>query len=125
VVLDMLDGVPLPPGFSVAPLLHAHANTVLDRYQLGAKVTGAVACAWLDRWVAARNAGDARGVREAVGALATSQDWRVLHGMQVEGDYPGLLWQYADAAAANAPIADRKNVTIEQSYGSALGCARG
>jgi hypothetical protein len=122
VVLDMLDGVPLPPGFDVASMQHVRAGTVLDRYQLGAKVASGVACAWLDRWVAARHSGDDRGVRQAVGALATSHDWRVLHDMQAEGAYPTVLWQYADAAASNAPIAAGKNLSVEESYGDALGC---
>ena len=121
-MLEMLDGVPLPPGFDVASLQHVRAGTVLDRYQLGAKVAGSVACAWLDRWITARHAGDDRGVRQAVGALATSHDWRVLHDMQAEGAYPDVLWQYADAAATNAPIAAGKNLSVEESYGNALGC---
>jgi hypothetical protein len=67
VVLDLLDGVPLPPGFDVATLLRANDGAVLDRYRLGAKVAGTVACAWLDRWVAARRGGDGGGIRQAVG----------------------------------------------------------
>jgi len=123
VVLELLDGVPLPPGFDVATLLRGYDGVVVDRYQLGAKVAGSVACAWLDRWVAARRAGDDGGVRQAVGALATSHDWRVLHDMQAEGgDYSRVLWEYADAAASNAPITAGKKLTIEGSYRAALGC---
>ena len=118
----MLDGVPLPPRFDVASLQRVRPGTVLDRYQLGAKVAGGVACAWLDRWVAARRSTDDSGVRQAVGALATSHDWRVLHDMQAEGAYPDVLWQYADAAATNAPIPAGKRLTVEESYGDALGC---
>ena len=125
VVLEMLADVPLPPGFDVAPLLRGRDGAVLDRYQLGAQVAGAVACAWLDRWVTARHGGDARSVRQAVGALGTSHDWGVLQDMQAAGDYPKVLWQYADAAAAEAPIAAGKKLTVEQSYPDALGCPAG
>jgi hypothetical protein len=117
--------VPLPPGLDVASLLQGDDGNVPDRYQLAAKVSGTVACAWLDRWMAARRDGDDRSVRQAVGVLATSHDWRVLHDMQAAGDYPRVLWQYADAAASNTPIAAGKNVTVEQSCRSALGCSTG
>ena len=122
VVLEMLDGVPLPPRFDVAPLLRGERGAVLDRYQLGAQVTGAVACAWLDRLVAARRAGDDAALRQAVGALATSHDWKALREMAAIGDYPRVLWEYADAAATNAPIAAGKELTVAESYRDALGC---
>jgi hypothetical protein len=125
VVLAMLEGVPLPPHFDVAALLRADGGTVLDRYQLGAKVTGAVGCAWLRRWVDARRAGDAAGIRQAVGALGTSHHWRVLREMQAAGAWPQVFWEYADAAAANAPVAGGKPLSIEESYRAALGCASG
>jgi hypothetical protein len=125
VVLGMLEGVPLPPGYDVAPLLRAREGAVLDRYQLGAQVTGSITCAWLDRWVAARQAGDARGVRQAVGALASSHQWRILHDMKAEGDFPLVLWKYADAVAADAPIKAGRLLTIEESYHDALGCPAG
>jgi hypothetical protein len=122
VVLEMLEGVPLPPGFDVAPLLRTRHGVVLDRYQLGAQITSAITCAWLDRWVAARRADDAQGLREAVGALATSHQWRVLHDMKGEGDFPRVLWQYADAVATNASIEAGKQFTVAESYHDALGC---
>jgi hypothetical protein len=122
IVLEMLEGVPLPPRFEVAQLLRARDGAVLDRYQLGAQVAGAVACAWLDRWVAARREGDDRGLRQSVGALATSHEWRVLLDMNAEGDYPEVLWLYADAVAANAPIQAGGQLTVEQSFRAALGC---
>jgi hypothetical protein len=125
VVLQILEGVPLPPGYDVAPLLRGREGAVLDRYQLGAQVAGAITCAWLDRWVAARHAGDARGLRHAVDALATSHRWRALHVMEAEGAFPRVLWQYADAVAANAPVEAGKQLTVEESYHDALGCPAG
>jgi hypothetical protein len=122
IVLAMLDGVPLPPHFDVGALLRRDSVTVVDRYQLGAHVSSAVACVWLQRWVIARREGDAPGVRQAVAALRTSHRWGVLQEMQAEGDYPKVLWQYADAAAADAPIQGGKALSVEESYRSALGC---
>jgi hypothetical protein len=52
---------------------------VRDRYQLAATVTGTVACAWLDAWRAARDAGDDTGVEESVDTMAISHDWAILH----------------------------------------------
>jgi hypothetical protein len=125
VVLAMLEGVPLPPHFDVGSLLRGDDGTVLDRYQLGAQVSGAVGCAWLERWVTARRAGDTAGVRQAVGALSTSHHWRVLREMQAAGDWPRVFWEYADAAAANAPVMGGKPLTVEESYRAALGCSGG
>jgi hypothetical protein len=125
VVLTMLEGVPLPPRFDIGRLLREGDAMVVDGYQLGAQVTSAVACAWLDRWAAARRAGHGAALRQAVGALSTSHDWRVLHDMRAEGEYPRVLWEYADAAATNAPIVAGKRLTIEESYRSALGCPAG
>jgi hypothetical protein len=73
--------VVLEPRFDIAPLLRAREDAVLDRYQLGAQVAGAVACAWLDQWVAVRREGDAGSLRQSVGALATSREWQVLLDM--------------------------------------------
>jgi hypothetical protein len=124
VVLDMLDGVPLPPGFDVAPLLRGDDATVVDRYQLGAQVAGAVACAWIDRWIDAKHTDDTVGVQQAVRALTTSHDWRVLHDMQAEGEYSPVLWSYADAVAADAPTAEKQS-WVEDTYRSSLGCPAG
>ena len=43
--------------------------------------------------------------------------------MNAEGDYPEVVWQYADAfnAAATCP-AGKPGVTVEDSYRDALGC---
>jgi hypothetical protein len=72
--------------------------------------------------VTARRTGDKAKVREAVGAMSTSHRWSILDEMKEEGDYPEVLWGIADAMATNAPIAAGKPVTVEESYGSALGC---
>ena len=58
----------------------------------------------------------------AAAALATSHQWRVLDEMNTEGDYPEVLWQYADALQADGTVLGGKRLTIEESYRDALGC---
>jgi hypothetical protein len=119
IVSEMLAGLPLPDGLDTAPL--TSGNAIRDRYQLGAQVAGAVACAWMDRWVAARRAGDENGVRHAMTAMASSHGWPILLEMQEEGDYPKLLWEIAASMAANR-IVMGKPLTVVESYAKALGC---
>jgi hypothetical protein len=113
----MLRGIPLPPGFGVAKL--ESGGTASDRYQLGAKVTGAVACDWLDRWTAALAAGDAAGAEEARQAMATSPGWPILLEMEKQGDYPNVLWDYADDLKGGGGFGPNTN----GNYSAALGCA--
>jgi hypothetical protein len=122
-VAGMLDGVPLPPGFKTP----TSGGATRDRYQLGARVTGAVACGWIVSWIAAREAGDGDAVRAAQAALAGSRDWAILHEMNAEGDYPEVLWQYADAVNADDPeggeiIGGKRGLTVEGTYKDAIGC---
>ncbi len=117
---EMLAGIPLPPGFDRTTI--ATSSAVRDRYQLGAQVAGAVACSWIDRWVAARRAGDEVGEREAVEAMATASSWPVLQEMEDEGAYPKVLRQYATAMAGDGLVPAGKLLTVEESYASALGC---
>ena len=73
VVREMLAGIPLPPAFDVSSI--ESAPTVSERYQLGAKVAGAVACAWFERWSSARAArrrGGRRGGRRGDADLPTT-----------------------------------------------------
>ena len=53
---QMLVGLPLPAGFDRSAL--GASSSVSDRYQLGAKVAGSVACAWFDQWFTATAARD-------------------------------------------------------------------
>ena len=80
----------------------------------GCEVSGAVACAWLDRWTEARDIGDA--ALEAHGRRrprSGARDWAVLKEMAPEGDYPEVLWQIADDAARGKPT---------EWYEDGLGC---
>jgi hypothetical protein len=85
-------------------------------------VTGAVACAWIERWIAATRDGNASAATEAVEAMATSRRWRVLRQMEREGGYPRAIWEYADAIARDGKVVAGKVLTVEESYENALGC---
>jgi hypothetical protein len=120
VVDEMLRGIPLPPAFDATPL---HSSTVVkDRYQLGAEVAGAVACGWIESWVAATDAGDATTAKAAVDAMATARTWPVLKDMVRDGDYSEVLWEYADAMAGDGTVLGGRQLTVRESYRVALGC---
>jgi hypothetical protein len=124
---EMLADVPLPAGFDLAEL--TSEENVLSRYHLGARVTGAVACAWLDQWVAAVGSGDQVAAREAVDAMATSHDWAILKEMTAEGAWSQVLWEYADAIRTGTHVAGSEQSVREtpgefkRNYSSGLGCA--
>jgi hypothetical protein len=91
----MLRGIPLPPGFDPNSIPDLELTT--DRYQVGAKVGGAVACAWFARWGEARAAGDAAGAREAEKVLLESEKrWPIFREMATEGGYPATIIEYAE-----------------------------
>lgn len=123
VVDEMLEGLPIPPGLDVERLRNAGGDT-RDRYQLGAQVAGAVACGWFDRWAHARRTGDTAAEREATAALATSHQWPILREMEAEGDYPKVLWEYADSIHSDDGTvpAGKPGVTAAETYSEALGC---
>lgn len=77
----ILRDVPLPPGFDREALVESDA--VRDRYQLVVEATGAVACGWVESWLAARRAGDAGAAAEAVRAMATWSRWPALRGAEM------------------------------------------
>jgi hypothetical protein len=119
VVDSMLRGIPLPSDF-VAPKAD---GGVRDRYQLGTKVAGAVACGWIDQWVAARRAGDAAAEQSAVAALSTARQWPLLRELKAKGDYPEVLWELADGVANGGTTA--RGVSVENNYVEGLGCNAG
>lgn len=92
---EMLVGIPLPPNFNRSGL--DDGVSLSDRYQLAAKVTGAVACGWLDQWFTATDAGDAASARAAADAMQTSHDWPILLEMQPQGAWADAVWEWATA----------------------------
>jgi hypothetical protein len=95
VVAAMLEGIPLPRGFD--PEI---ASEEVERYQLGADVTSAVACAWIGEFAEAKRAGDDAGMREAQDAMGTARDWPILVELAPEGGWSDVIWQYADAVSS-------------------------
>ena len=117
-VAKMLKDVPLPQGFDASVL---DTGLFADRYQVGAEVSGAVACAWLDRWDDATKAGDDAAAQQAADALQSSRKWTVLRQMAKQGDYPEVLWEIAQAAAAGGRTAWGTKLTRDN-WEQGLGC---
>jgi hypothetical protein len=113
---EMLEGVPLPPGFDVDAL--KQGETARDRYQLGALVTGAVTCAWLERRMSGLASGDTARVSEAEAALATAPSWPILLEMEDQGAWSQEVWDWAEDGRGSSSYGRN---TSENPVGS-LGC---
>jgi hypothetical protein len=87
VIASMLQGVPLPPGFDVSSL--ESERVLINRYELGQAVAGAVACGWLESWEAARRSGDAATAEAAVAGMSGARHWAVLLQMVHEKGFEG------------------------------------
>ena len=121
VVTEMLAGVPLPSGFDTAALVDQ--ADVKDRYQLGARIVGAVSCAWIQQWIDAKEAGDTASAQSAVDAMSTSSAWPVVEEMRASGDYPEVLQMFVDLMIdGDAAAPGGKGPSIDN-YAEALGCA--
>jgi hypothetical protein len=115
-IAQMLRDVTVPPGFDARDI--KGADLTKDRYQLGAAVTGTVACQWFKRWSDARKANDRVKEREASAAMATAKDWPVLKEMTKEGDYPEVLLDFAAAM----PSGEWYGRPLAPDVNSGLGC---
>jgi hypothetical protein len=113
---QMLRGVTVPPGFDARDI--KGADLTKDRYQLGAAVTGTVACQWFKRWSDARKANDRVKEREASAAMATAKDWPILKEMTKEGAYPEVLLDFAAAM----PSGEWYGRPLAPDVNSGLGC---
>ena len=116
-IRQMLRGVPLPPGFEQEDIKGSELTK--DRYQLGAAVSGTVACQWFKRWAEARSENDRGKEREAIAAMATAKGWPVLHEMEKQGGYPDVLWEYAAAM----PSGEWYGRPLTGDVNSGLGCS--
>ncbi|KAB1916098.1 hypothetical protein [Micromonospora sp. AMSO31t] len=105
----VLADIPLPPDFDRAALAGLGTN---DAYQFGAQVTSRVGCGWIAEWQRAKRAGDDAALRRAADALRSSHNWKVLHQMNDEGDWPEVFWETADKVVAGESVR----------YADALGC---
>lgn len=116
-VEEMLEGIPVPPGLDLDSL--TQGETARDRYQLGALVTGAVTCAWLERRMSGLQTGDSAKVKEAEDALATARSWPILLEMRDQGGWSQQIWDWA--ADGRGSSGSGRNST-ERPVG-ALGCS--
>jgi hypothetical protein len=94
-VREMLQGIPLPPGFDPTTIPDRHVTN--DRYQVGAAVGGAVACEWFRHWGAAIHKGDTPAAKEAELVLQGAGSWPIFREMSKEGAYPATVLEYAEA----------------------------
>jgi hypothetical protein len=117
-VREMLRGVRLPPRFDPSSIRSKGLSR--DRYQLGATVSGTVACTWFQRWEQGRRSGDEQKVREAIAALNTAKDWPVVREMSTAGGYPDVLLEYVEAM----PSGQWYGRPLIGDVDSGLGCAR-
>jgi hypothetical protein len=117
VVAHMLRGIPLPPGFTAADV--PGQGLTNNRYQLGADVTGAVACTWLKQWSQARSAGNDAKVKQAIDAMATAPRWPILQEMRSQGGYPDAVELFARAM----PSGTWFGRPLEGDADSGLGCS--
>jgi hypothetical protein len=117
VVAHMLRGIPLPPGFTTADV--PGQGLTSNRYQLGATVTGAVACTWLEQWSQARSAGNEAKVKQAIDAMATAPRWPILQEMRSQGGYPDAVELFAMAM----PSGTWYGRPLEGDADSGLGCS--
>jgi hypothetical protein len=120
-ITEMLKGIPVPKTFKPSRVPDEGLPTA--RYQVGANVTGTVACLWFRQWGEAQRSGDMAAEEEAVTAMATSKHWAVLHEMDAEGDYPEVLWELAAAMPSGVWTWDGKTHPLLP-HAEGLGCAR-
>jgi len=84
-----------------------------DPYQLGAEISGQYACAWIAEFADAKGSGDQGRADEAARVMGTSRQWPILNQMNADGDYPEVVWEYADTMAGGQ---------VPQHYREGLGC---
>lgn len=112
--LDLImEGEELPPGIT---------RIEIDRYQIGAHVAGAATCAWIEVWLDSTASGDLERADEAVSALGASRSWSVLAEMDPIGDFPEVVWIYADAVAGDGTVPADGPATVADAYQSAFSC---
>ena len=123
----MLADIPLPPDWTNTAVQDS-VGTARDRYQLGAAVTGSVACGWIAEWADARKSANPVRMKAAAAAMNSSRSWQILREMDAEGAYPEVIWDYADVmnGRRDAAASGQKLAKGELGdYRSALGCRNG
>ena len=77
----LLKGMPLPPDFDAGGL--KGEDSIAAQSTLAVKVGNAIACGWVESWIAARAGGDQAAAERAVEAMASSADWPLVREAQV------------------------------------------
>jgi hypothetical protein len=77
----LLQGVPLPPGFDAGAL--KGGDSIAAQSTLAVQVGNAIACGWVESWIAARAAGNRAAAGRAVEAMASSADWPLVRNAKV------------------------------------------
>lgn len=109
-IAELRIGIPAPAGFDASVW---DGVGVTDRTALGARVTGAIACAWIEQYEAGVTAGDAAVEQEARDALAGSRDWPALREMAGESHFPMVLWEIADRIVSTGVVGPRGGPDVE------------
>ena len=120
-VTDMLTGIPLPEDFDRTIL--TDDTGIKDRYQLGARVVGAVSCAWIEQWLRATETGDTVAAAQAIDAMDTSSEWPILQEMNESGAYGQVLQTMVDAMH-NDGLVPPNGPALADSYRPGLGCSQ-
>lgn len=124
-----LRGVPLPPDFDRAAL--EQEDTVRDRYAFAVEVAGAVACDWVESWLAAKRAGDAEAVDAAVAAMSSASRWPLLQGEEMQRGWAMNIEMTArevargelnTGAAGSVRHPDGSGYELGPAWSLALGC---
>jgi hypothetical protein len=120
-VREMLQGIRVPATFK--PSLVPDEGLTTDRYQVGAAVTGTVACLWFRQWGQAQRRGDRAAAAEAERAMAGAKHWPILEEMAKEGAYPETVWELAaEMPKGYREYAGHRWRLLPQA--ESLGCAR-
>lgn len=107
--IEAVTGVTVPAGTTLDT-----DSEQSDPYQLGADIAGQYACSWIVEFADAKADGDQARADEAARVLGTSRQWPVLKEMNADGDYPEVVWEYADKMAAGE---------LPEGYEDGLGCS--
>ncbi len=78
---QLLQGMPLPPGFDPAAL--KSEDSIADESTLAVKVGNAIAGGWVESWIAAQGAGDQIAARRAVEVMSGSSEWPLVRAAKV------------------------------------------
>ena len=78
--------------------------------------------AWIERWIDARQSGDDAAAAEAADAMQGSRRWAILREMNAAGDYPEVLWEFADAMNGDGTVMGGRPLDVEGNYKEGLGC---